>query len=59
MAQWVKNPTAVAVVNIPPTPQCSGLKNPGLLQLHRRSAAVAQVLSLTQELSYAVAGPLN
>ena len=57
MAQWVKNPIAVALsfaaegwAQSPA--QCSQLKDPALPQLWHRSAAVAWIQSLAQKFPY-------
>ena len=56
MVQWVKNPTVVTQFAVKASAWCSGLKDPGLLQLRHRLAAAAWILSLTWGLSYAADG---
>ena len=63
MVQWVKNLTAVVWVTlelwVPSLAQHSGLKDLALLEPLRKSAAVAGIQSLAQELLYAWMWPLK
>ena len=62
MVQWVKNPTAVAWVAEEvqvPSQLVQWVKVFALLHLWQRSAAVAQIQSLAQELTYASSGAIK
>ena len=63
MAQWVKNPTAVAQVAAgaqdPSLAQCSGLKNPALPQLWYRLQLLLRFSPINPVLSFVTLFPAS